>query len=155
MGAANKISGNKIKGIKVLKKKVIYLGKIRSSLRHFNEMDFSSLHLQSYWIYQRVFLISSLMFSIVVNMLFPCIFHCKRTFCEDFLIWNYTETRKKVQKIKSLNGLFISRTFFHRTFLVPNEIYLYWRSLSLSPTGVYWIRGTESNSWFRSIILWK
>ena len=54
MGAANKVSGNKTTGIKVLKKiipkkktkkKVLNLVKMRSSLRRLHKKDFSSVHL--------------------------------------------------------------------------------------------------------------
>ena len=41
MGAANKVSGNKITGIKVLKKKVLSLGKKRSSLGRFHKKNSS------------------------------------------------------------------------------------------------------------------
>ena len=44
--AAKKISGNKITGIKVHKKKVLSLWKMRSILRRFRKGDFSSTHLR-------------------------------------------------------------------------------------------------------------
>ena len=107
MGAANKVSGNKIRVIKVLKKKVLSLEKMSSSLRRFHLSILCILNIA-----RGVFNIKSLFFHGCKHPLFQCIFHFQRTFFPTtFCIKSYWN-QKKSQKIKSQIG----RTLFPEIF---------------------------------------
>ena len=79
MGAANKVSGNKITGIKVLMKKVRSLVNMRSSLRRFYKKDFFSENLHIEYS-QECFFINFPFFCMVVNILCSHAFSTKTFF---------------------------------------------------------------------------
>ena len=74
----------------------------------------------------KVFRFLGLFFFDCKHLLFPCIFHCKKTFFRGLFCIKSNWSQKKSPRKWSLimiglyfQRLFISRTFFHMTFLVP------------------------------------
>ena len=112
MGADNKVSGNKITGIKILKKKVLNLVKMRSSLRRFYKKDFF------------LSFISIALFCKVVNILCSHHFLLKQDFFPGtFLYKIILEPEKKVLKNKvSKRKDFIPKTFYFMEFF-PQDFF--------------------------------
>ena len=73
------VTVNKVLRLRFLKKKVLILGKMRSSLRRFNKKDFSSLHVHILYS-QGCFYYQAPFFHGCKHSLFPCIFYYKRVF---------------------------------------------------------------------------
>ena len=120
MGAANKVQGNKITGIKVLKKtkSCLSLVKMRSSLiRFYKKVFFSNLNIS-----RGVFISIAPFFNVCKHPLFPCIFYSNRTFLGTFLYFYILEPENNILK-----------TLFPKTFSTGHfqcqNLGLYFRKL--------------------------